>query len=543
GRRGHDADDGRSGWQHWFEQLVADGRATTYRLPSGTELWVSAERLPELRLVAPLGEQGAPLTALPTEVVGPDAALVELIRSRLEGLGPVSAGVLAAPLELTVAELAPALTCLEVEGFVMRGVFTARAADRDAESAAEEWCERRLLARIHRYTLKRLRREIEPVTIADYQRFLLKWQGLGAERRRGSEALAAILSELQGLALPAVAWEREILPSRLVEFGPDLLDQLTSMGSIVWFRPRAVGGKPHQRTRTVASSPIAIVSRQSMVYWRTLVGSLGEDDFALSSAAERVREALSEQGALFFLELVQGTGLLRVQVEEALGELVASGLVTADSFNGLRALVTPPSRRRGFRGRARRRGPSFDAAGRWALLDVLPLDDSPEGRRAAVEHAGRSLLRRYGVVCRAVLARENNMPSWRELLTVFRRLEARGEIRGGRFVDALGGEQFALLEAVKSLRDTRRDDSRGDWVVLCAADPLNLAGVLTPGGRVPAVHNHRVAYLDGIPVASLTAGRVEWLADVDRARRSTAEKLLSAPVTRSGNVWRTGLRP
>lgn len=541
GRRAHAADDTRSGWQRWFEQLAADGRATTYRLPNGSTLWVSAERLPELRLVAPLGVQRAPLTALPTEVTGPDAALVELIRSRLEGLGPVPASVLAAPLELTAAELAPALTHLEVEGFVMRGAFTARAADGHAESAAEEWCERRLLARIHRYTLKRLRVAIEPVAIADYQRFLLKWQGLGAERRRGREALGAILSELQGLALPAVAWEREILPARLVEFGPDLLDQLTSMGSIVWFRPRAAGGTPPQRTRIVASSPIAIVSRQSLTYWRTLAGPLGDDDIALSSAAKRVREALSELGALFFLELVQATGLLRVQAEEALGELVAWGLVTADSFNGLRALVTPPSRRRGFRGRARRRGPSFDAAGRWALLDALPLDDSPEGRRAAVEHAGRSLLRRYGVVCRAVLARESNVPSWRKLLAVFRRLEARGEIRGGRFVDALGGEQFALLEAVKSLRDTRRDDRRGDWIVLCAADPLNLVGVLSPGGRIAAVHNHRVAYLDGIPIASLTAGRVEWLADVDRARRSRAEKLLGTPITRSGRVWKTGL--
>jgi ATP-dependent Lhr-like helicase len=546
GTRGHDADGTGSAWQRWFEQLEADGRATTYRLPGGSILWVSAERLPELRLVAPLGEQGAPLTALPNEATEPEAALVELVRSRLEGLGPVPASVLAAPLGLTAAELTPALARLEAEGFAMRGSFTAGDAAGDAESAVEEWCERRLLARIHRYTLKRLRTEIEPVTVADYQRFLFRWQGLGTERRQGSEALAAILGELQGLALPAVAWEREILPARLMEFGPDLMDQLTSAGSIVWFRPRAVAGKTSQRTRTMAGSPIAIVSRQALVYWRTLAGAPGEDGAALSSAAERVREALSEQGALFFLELVQATGLLRVQVEEALGELVAWGLVTADSFSGLRVLVTPPSRRRGFRGRTRRRGPSFDSAGRWALLDVVPLNLSAEGRREAVEHAGRSLLRRYGVVCRAVLARENNMPSWRELLAVFRRWEARGEIRGGRFVDALGGEQFALLEAVKLLRDTRRADSRGDWVVLSAADPLNLAGVLTPGGRVPAVHNHRIAYLDGIPIASLTAGRVEWLtdlADLDGARRSRAQALLSAPVKRSGRVWRTGLSP
>jgi ATP-dependent Lhr-like helicase len=540
GAHGHDSD--RGGWQQWFEQLMADGRATTYRLPQGSVLWVSAERLPELRLVAPLGEQGAPLTALPTAVADAEAALVALTRSRLEGLGPAAAHALAVPLELTAAALEQALTHLEAEGFAMRGNYTGGAVAGDAASLVEEWCERRLLARIHRYTLKRLRSEIEPVTVADYQRFLFKWQGLGVERRQGSEALAAILSELQGLALSAVAWEREILPARLVNYGADLMDQLTSAGSIVWLRPRTVTGSSSQRTRTVASSPIAIVPRQALNYWRTLAGPFGEQEVTLSAAAVRVREALSEQGALFFLELVQLTGLLRVQVEEALGELVAWGLVTADSFNGLRALVTPSSRRRGFRGRARRRGPSFDAAGRWALLDIVPLDQSAEARVEAVEHAGHSLLRRYGIVCRAVLARESNAPSWRELLTVFRRWEARGEIRGGRFVDALGGEQFALLEAVTSLRRARRDNGRGDWVVLSAADPLNLAGVLTPGGRVPAVHSHRVAYLDGVPVATLAASRVEWLADVDPTRRSQAQALLTAPVSRSGRAASNGRR-
>jgi len=509
---------------------MADGRATTYHLPGGTALWVSAERMAEIRLVLPEGRQAMPLRKLANDAPDDESALVELMRSRLEGLGPVTAATLAAPLEVDAAVVSPALLTLEVEGFVMRGSFTNAGVADIASPPAEEWCERRLLARINRYTLKRLRNEIEPVTVADYQRFLLKWQGLGSERREGSEALAAVLSELQGLALPAIAWERELLPSRISDFGSDQMDQLSSAGSVVWFRPRTAAAKSGQRSRTVASSPIAIVPRQAMPHWRTLAGTADDADIELSSVAERVREALSAQGALFFLELVQSTGLLRVQVEEALGELVAWGLVTADSFNGLRALVTPSSRRRGFRGRSRHRGPSFDAAGRWALLTAFPVDESSEARSEAVAHAGHSLLQRYGVVCRAMLARESNCPSWRELLVEFRRWEARGEIRGGRFVDALGGEQFALLEAVKLLRNVRRDPARGDWVVLCAADPLNLAGVLTPGGRIAAVHNHRVAYLDGVPVASLVAGSVEWFADLSQAQRAEAQARLSSTV-------------
>jgi ATP-dependent Lhr-like helicase len=528
GHLGHDADD--PGWRRWFGELEDDGRATTFRLPRGTTLWVSAERLTEVRLAAPAGIPGAELKALPSHATDAETSLVELIRSRLAGLGPVSAAALASPLELTADDLGTTLLRLESEGFAMRGSFSVRG--EDGARPAEEWCERRLLARIHRYTLKRLRGEIEPVCIADYQRFLFRWQGLGAEKREGGEALNAILNELQGLALPAVAWERELLPARLVDYGSDLIDSLSSSGAIVWFRPRSVTTKSSQRTRTVASSPIAVVPREVLPFWRTLAGT-DEEAPQLSSPAQRVRDALTEHGALFFLELVQRSGLLRVQVEEALGELVAWGLVTADSFNGLRALVTPPSQRRGFRGRSRRRGPSFDAAGRWALLDAASVREDPEAREAAVEHAGHTLLRRYGVVCRAVLARESNLPSWRELLNVYRRWEARGEIRGGRFVDALGGEQFALAEAVKALRDARRDPNRGEWVVLSAADPLNLAGVLTPGGRVAAIHSHRVLYLDGEPIASLAAGKLEWLTIVAPERQAQAQSVLKAASSRA----------
>jgi len=525
-----DGDRAQRDWEPLFRQLVADGRATTFEIGEGHRVWVSAERLPELQLVFPAGTPLPLITALDTDIEDPDMALRELTRSRLEGLGPVLAADLARPLGLSAEELAPALIALEVEGFVMRGSFSVASAGETASpTLEEEWCDRRLLSRIHRYTLKRLRSEIEPVTVADYQRFLFRWQGLGTDRRQGAEALAAVLGELQGLTLPAVAWEREVLPARLADYSPVLMDQLSGSGGFVWLRPGQGGGS--RGRGTVANSPIAILPRETLTHWRVLAtpgDGVEDEEIPLSGAATRVREALTAEGALFFLELVQASGLLRVQVEEALAELVTRGLVTADSFNGLRALVTPAGRRRGFRGRSRRNGTSFDSAGRWALFKTMPANASSEVRREAQEHSARSILRRYGVVCRSVLERESQLPAWRELLGIFRRWEARGEIRGGRFVAALGGEQFALTEAVEMLRRVRRERRADEWVALSAADPLNLAGVLTPGGRVPAVHSHRLLYRDGVPVASLTAGGLEWLESLDTAGKHRAESLLSA---------------
>ena len=224
---------------------------------------------------------------------------------------------------------------------------------------------------------------------------------------------------------------------------------------------------------------------------------------------------------------------------------MAAGLVTADAFQGLRVLITPPSRRRGFHGRNRRRGPSFDSAGRWAVLEAAPENPSDEARREATEYAARCLLRRYGVVCRSVLQRESAVPGWRDLLGVYRRLEARGEIRGGRFVGALGGEQFALAEAVEMLRRCRHETAANDWIVLSAADPLNLAGILTPGGRVAAVHRHRLLYRGGVAVATLTAAGLQWLERLDSAERRRAETELrsSAPTQRRAPARFSSLLP
>ncbi len=462
------------------------------------------------------------------------------MRSRLESLGPVTADALAAPFGLRALDVLPALAALEQQGSAMRGNFTG--ATTLSGGPAEEWCERRLLARIHRYTLKRLRSEIEPATLADYQRFLLHWQGLGEERREGREALAAVIGELQGLALPAALWEREVLPARIEHYGPHLLDQLCAAGEVVWWRPRPNGAPAPGRASTVATSPIAIVPRATLPSWRALASADWAEQ-GLTGAAERVATALRARGASFFVELVQASGLLRVQVEEALGELVARGIVTADSFHGLRAVLTPQSRRRGFRGRGRLRGAAaFDAAGRWALLETAGAAPSDAGRAEALEHAAKALLRRYGVVCRALLGRETLAPSWRELLPFYRSAEARGEIRGGRFVEPLGGEQFALVEAVEELRRLRRTKGADEWLVLSAADPLNLSNLVAALPRALVQPSRRLVFKNGAAVAAETAVGIDWRAELPPAEQRHVASLLAPdsplPPLQRAQGWR-----
>jgi ATP-dependent Lhr-like helicase len=392
-----------------------------------------------------------------------------------------------------------ALIGLETEGVVMRGSYTGQ--------HGEEWCERRLLARIHRYTLKRLRSEIQPVTLAEFQKFLFHWHGLGNAQREGAAALSAVLSELQGAVLPAAVWERAVLPARIADYGGDLLDQLSVSGEVVWWRPRLRGSAAKQ---TVAASPIAIVPRSFFPVWQLLAEQIGADDQQvadLSSQATRVLEQLQSSGALFFLELVMQSGLLRTQVEDALGELVARGLVTADSFNGLRALIRPQSKRPRFGSRHRGAHSEFDAAGRWAQVLRWPSLDMADGEQLsteAIEHAAMSLLRRYGVISRAIVMREDLAPAWRDLARFYRRAEARGEIRGGRFVEPFGGEQFALIDAVDSLRRIKRDGDKDEWLAVSAADPAQLSSLVGESVKVPQIAANRIAFRDGVPIAAVT---------------------------------------
>lgn len=516
-------------WREWFAALVAEQRATAVTVASGTMLWVAAERLAELRELHPSAPLEPAIAAVGPAPADRDEALVELLRSRLEALGPTTAAVLAASLDVPLAWTTTALARLEAEGFVLRGDFT-------GSPSEVEWCERRLLARMHRYAVDRRRAEIEPVSVQDYLRFLLDWHGL-TERPEGPEALAGAVELLEGFPLAAGTWERDVLPARMADYAPHQLDQLLTSGHFVWLRlvsPRAVSDSGQRRPGPLRNTPIALVERGALGYWREVAPSPDPAEITLSGGARRALEALRDGGAMFFADLVAVSGMLRTQVEEALGELAAWGLVTSDTFNGLRALIAPASKRPpvAASGRRRRRhAPGADAAGRWSWLPAPPRKASSEKRRintdmASLEHIAWVLLRRYGVVFRRVLEREPALPPWRELLYVYHRLEARGEIRGGRFVQQFAGEQFALPEAVGALKALRKYEPDGTRIVVAAADPLNLLGILVPGSRLPAVSGNRLLYRDGVPEAVLQNGEVHALEPLSAAALWEAQQLL-----------------
>jgi ATP-dependent Lhr-like helicase len=516
--KSNDGDRGKLdfGWRHLFEQLVSDNRATALTVlndDSGvTRLWVAAERLDEFSLVYDALDLEPAIDAVASAadaVESRENAIRELVRSRLEGLGPVTADTLAQPLGLERAQVDMALLALEAEGFVMRGRFTEAAG---ATDAAEEWCERRLLARIHRYTIKRLRSEIEPVAPADFMRFLFHWHGL-TDKPQGGDALAAVVDQLEGFSAAAGSWESDLIPARLELYSPDMLDTLCASGKSVWLRLAVRAAAGEKKTSPVRNAPIALVDRQAVAHWREAAPLPEIDANKLTSGAGKVMAALQSNGASFFIDLVQATGMLRTQVEDALGELVNWGLVTSDSYAGLRALVTPSSKRPGFsRRRGRRPAVSgFDRAGRWALVNhAAELD-----RNEMLEHIAWVLLRRYGVVFRKVLERESNLPPWRELLRVYWRMEARGEIRGGRFVQSFAGEQFALPDAVAELRSMRKHQTGGDAIAISAADPLNLVGIIVPGDKVAAMVNNRVLFRDGVPIATQTGDEIRAIGDAE----------------------------
>ncbi len=522
-----EAEGSRSDWQNLFERLIETKRATRLVAAGQATLWVAAEQLPILRAVLPQA-QAEPSLAVPKEFAertwSPEEALVEVVRARLQGLGPVTASTLAQPLGLDSGAIDAALVALEAEGFAMRGNFSGR--------TALEWCERRLLARIHRYTVQRLRAEIEPVSAADFLRFLFEWQGLTTDpRAEGPQALAAVIEQLEGFEAPAAAWEADILAARLSDYDPQYLDGLCLAGRVLWTRltpPKVADGKEHS-VQPVKTTPIALLTRSRLALWHALATNGEAGAVRLAPRAQAVVDYLKQHGASFFDEIATGTGLLKTQTEEALGELVGAGLVNADSFAGLRALLLPADRKGGYSGHRRRRMPlmSIEEAGRWTLRVRTTAAEAARGSPEPVEAVARVLLRRYGVVFRRLLEREADwLPPWYELLRVYRRLEARGEIRGGRFVNGVAGEQYALPEAVGSLRAMRKKPADGTLVSVSAADPLNLVGVLTPGARVPALAGNRVLYRDGVPIAVQVAGQAQFLAELDPAAAWQAHNAL-----------------
>jgi ATP-dependent Lhr-like helicase len=525
--------------QHGWAELVdalAQQRRVTRLTAGGTVLWLAAERLPLFRALFPEAQIAPPVEvpAAREKQWGREEALVEIVRGRLEGVGPTTSAALATSVGLPVSAIEGALAVLQAEGFAMRGQFSPQ-----STAAGGEWCERRLLARIHRYTVKRLRAEIEPIEARDFLRFLFEWQRVTADgRMEGPDAVGAILAQLEGFEAPASAWETEILPTRISEYEPAWLDEQCLAGRFVWTRLARRKSDSERSAAPVRGTPIALLTRRNIRIWSSLTGPV--DSSNLSSRAQSVADYIRAHGASFFDEIADGASLLPIQAEEALAELVALGIVNSDSFSGLRALLVPADRRRPTAGGRRRRRIALfgmDAAGRWALVRrQAPTSDSaadtarPTERlqdEETIEHVARTLLRRWGVVFWRLLAREADwLPPWRDLLMCFRRLEARGEIRGGRFVAGFTGEQYAAPEAIGLLRDARRKPHSQHHVSLSGADPLNLVGILTPGPRLPSLSGNRVLYRDGVPIALFAGGEVRFLEKLEAKEQWDAQNLL-----------------
>jgi ATP-dependent Lhr-like helicase len=521
----------RSEWKLLLAGLAEQKRAT--RMTIGDKpMWVAAERLPQFFALFPDAQRSPPIEA-PEEFAARawtrEEALVEIVRSRLEGLGPTTASAIAESLALPRGDIDAALTKLAAEGFALSGTFM-------PDAGEAQWCERALLARIHRYTVNRLRAEIEPVSSQDFMRFLCRWQHvIPAERREGPDALAALISQLEGFEAPAAAWEAEILPARLDNYDFTWLDDLCLAGRASWTRVSAPARIAAKNAGPIRTTPVTLLSRRHAALWTRAVPTSGAEPAPITTRAQTVADYLKHHGACFYDEIVEGTGLLRTQVEDALAELVVVGLVHSDSFAGLRALLIPSDRRKPIGdGKRRRRTALFgiEDAGRWALVR-RPARRSTSSRGAdepdqdVVEHVARTLLRRYGVVFWRLLEREAAwLPPWRDLLRMLRRLEARGEIRGGRFVASVTGEQFALPEAVAMLRETRRAPLTRTWISVSGADPVNLVGTVITGPRVPAVTGNRVLYRDGVAIATLIGGVTQWIVELEMAEQREAESAL-----------------
>lgn len=498
----------RARLEAWFRELEADSRGVYWPAADGEIRWGIAEQAGRLQSLWPDAVFHGNTGFAAARAVSEDAAST-LVRGWLEVVGPVPPHTLVSWLGLSPGLVEAALHALEAQGIILRGHFTPGV-------STLEWCDRRLLARIHRYTVNRLRAEIEPVQASDFIRFLFEWQwarpGHGVE---GIPATLKVIELLSGFEAPAAAWEQHLLPLRVTDYAPDYLDSLSTQGRINWFRlsPRE-GHKPF--AQLLRTSPLTFTPRAETAPWLAALGQ--QERTGLGPQAQAVAAFLERHGASFFDDIVSGTGQLRTHCESALSELTTHGLITCDAVSGLRVLLTPSAKRRPLGG-ARRRGVAatgIEETGRWTLLGAARR--SPEDRgygSSELEPLARVLLRRYGVVFRRLLERENCGGLWRELLQCWRRLEARGEIRGGRFVAGFSGEQFALPEAVAVLRRVRGEAGGGQPVVVSAADPLNLVGILTPGVRIPVNSQALIAYVDGEPVATRVDSRVHLLKSLE----------------------------
>ena len=504
------------GWQQFLPELVQSGRATEWAIDDGEPMPVVQRDHKTIGWVAT--EQ---LTNVQRALAGDDEATVDaIVHGWMESIGPVTTQELSRRLWLQTDRVKASMIRLESQGHVLRGRFRPRSGD---DGGLPEWCHRRLLARIHRLTIGTLRKQVEPVTTADFMRFLFQWQHVtSGSRQHGEPGLLEVIRQLSGFEAAASSWDSQLLRTRMAKYEPHLLDRLCLSGAVSWGRlsphPRLMDTSDRERLRRITPTsvaPISLFPREDSSWLLDVFQTglwHGPDPFAaLSAVAQNVREVLQQRGASFFADLVQATGHLPAEVEGGLWELVAAGLVTADGFDNLRALMNP--RRRRAEGLERLRRPRH-AAGRWSLLRTGSSISARTGEElrsvpASTEKVARQLLRRYGVVFRDLLAREVLVQSWRDLLVVYRRLELAGEVRGGRFVSGFVGEQFALPEAVEALRAMRKTTGGATAadIKLSACDPLNLAGVILPGARVPAVPSTFIIFRDGVPVRTLSGNR------------------------------------
>ncbi len=470
--------------------------------------WVSAEKRKTFSAIYPGAQFEDGLPEVETEPPSRDDALKFMVTGWLTHLGPVTASGLAKILDLPVPEIDKTLLRIEASGLVLRGNFDKMARETTG-SDETQWCERRLLARIHRLTLGSLRKQIEPVTAATFMRWLVRWQHVApGSQARDEHGALEVLRQLQGFEIPASAWERQILERRISNYDPKFLDQLCMTGAVGWGRlsahPAMLEDSAGGARRVVPTSvaPITFFVRDEAEWLalssvRSAHADLEQEARGLSPRAHEVLAFLRSRGASFFVDIVRGSGKLKAEIETGLWELVAAGLVTADGFDNLRALIDP--KRRSGQGTGKTSRPRH-SAGRWSLLYQSGIQLEHQATNQAIEGVCRMLLNRYGVVFRELLARESILPRWRELLIAFRRLEDRGEVRGGRFISSFIGEQFALPIAVESLRAMRNIQPTGEVITISAADPLNLAGIVVPGERVPAISGKHVSFRDGVVV-------------------------------------------
>jgi ATP-dependent Lhr-like helicase len=481
-------------WGAWFAELAAAGRAA--RLPAG--LWCATERVPLLAGLYPAARTFAMAPLPRVKPMDAETVAAEMLRGHLDVSGPVTAEELARATSLGVADVSMALIRLENEGFALRGRFTDP--DGPKKASTEQWCARRVLTRIHAYTRQRKRREVEPVTARDFIRFLLRWQHVIADtRREGSRGVLAVVEQLQGFELAAGAWEKAVFPARVTGYRREWLDEVCLDGGVAWGRLSVRGEADEPSRRAGAPSratPVTLTIRDDLPW--LLRAARGEHRPAEPGpgSTSDVLDALRQRGALFPPDLESLTGRLPSEVEEALWDGVARGLVTADGFRAVRTLFARRAMQNAPGRRRLRRGSQLSSrtAGRWSLLPEPPDDCDPDDLAEAV---AEQLAARWGVVFRDLLARENLAVPWREVLWALRRMEARGTICGGRFVHGFSGEQFAHPDAVGMLREIRKRPRTGETVALSAADPLNLAGIVLPGPRIPAVATNTVTYVDG----------------------------------------------